>query len=173
MKKDWTLFIWQFSNEILNFGLLWWRRGGSHAVVLTDTMTYGSVPVSNQRLYKYSMTHETWIETLGPPIPFEICDAALLLVKDQIYVIGGFALKQSKHNLYFLEPQRSVWILDLTTYVWRRGPDLPLGLVNDGSRNQGYARGSAYLVQEKRIIYSGGVQLNKSPAEESNQVRDY
>ena len=63
--------------------------------------------------------------------------------------------------------------MDLTTCVWRRGPDLPLGLVNDGSRNLGYARGSAYLVQEKRIIYSGGVQLNKSPAEESNQVRDY
>jgi hypothetical protein len=136
-------------------------------------MTYGSVPVSNQRLFKYSMIHETWIETLGPPIPFEICDAALLLVKDQIYVIGGFALKQSKHNLYYLEPQRSVWILDLMTYVWRRGPDLPMGLVNDGSRNLGYARGSAYLVQEKRIIYSGGVQLSKSPAEESNQVRDY
>ena len=68
----------------------------------------------------------------GPPTPFEICDAALLLVKDCLFVIGGFALKRSEHHLYFLEPQRSVWILDLTTYLWTRGPDLPMDLIKDG-----------------------------------------
>ena len=40
-----------------------------------------------------------------------------LWYKDQLFVIGGFTLKQTETNLYFLEPQRSVWILDLTTRV--------------------------------------------------------
>ena len=135
-------------------------------------MTYGSVPVGNRRLFKYSATEEMW-EPVGAQMPFEICDAALLLVKDQLFVIGGFALKQTETNLCFLEPQRSVWILDVTTQSWNRGPDLPQGIFEDYGSNLGYARGTAYLVQENRIIYSGGVQLNKSPAEESNQVRDY
>lgn len=78
---------------------------------------------------------------------------------------------KSEDNLHFFEPQNTFWKLDLITMQWSQGPALPSTANEEGtSKKIGFARGSAYLVKEKILIYSGGVQLVKHSSNQSNQV---
>ena len=100
------------------------KKLGSHAIVMTETLSYTSIPQKISKIHKYSISNDHWIESLIPEIPFEICDAALILVSNKLFVIGGFKLVFDG-ILHFFKPQNSVWILDLRTRQWSRGPDLP------------------------------------------------
>ena len=110
----------------------------------------------------------SWITALGPELPDEVCDAAVILVGDKLYVMGGFKIKPGEGDVhYYMEPQCTLWILDTNTLQWEKGPELPNDL-NEMCR--GYARGSAHLVSKDAIVYSGGVRLKKNIPQESNQV---
>lgn len=106
-------------------------------------------------------------------LPFELCDASVIQTEKEIFVIGGCTLKPDcrDENFHYFEPQNSFWIFDLSTLQWNQGPALPISTFEeDTSTKIGFARGSAYLVKNKILIYSGGVQLVKHSANQSNQV---
>ena len=164
------------------------KKFGSHAILTTETMSYSSIPLAKQTIHKYSILKDNWTESLIPPMPTNISDAALIVFENKLFVIGGFSLIFDG-AMHVLEPQSSVWILDLTTNHWERGPDLPSAEAENLPTCRGYGRGSAYIVNQdlennlssvgkepearrnnKIILFSGGVQLTKTLAHESNQV---
>lgn len=124
-----------FSSQILK------KKFGSHAMVTTETATYAFAPQSHRQMWTYSLKEGIWTEL--SKVPFDLADPAVTEAKGKIYVIGGFALKISADDpdLLYFEPQKSVWIWDLVTKAWERGPDLP---------GEGSAKGSAYL---GKIVY--------------------
>ena len=89
-------------------------------------------------------------------LTFSISDASIVQVVDDIFVIGGFTLKNDvSRSLHYFEPQISFWRLNLKTNKWCQGPDLPV--LDDLI---GYAKGTTYLLDDGcQLIYSGGVQL--------------
>ena len=148
------------------------RLTQGHSVVSTEVACYKSAPRANRALFKFSISSMCWTTALLPELPCDICDAAVIFVDGKLYVIGGFevkavALEDGLDNLdFYMEPQRTVWILDTDTLQWEKGPELP----QNDSNEMGYARGSVYLISNDAIVYSGGVRLKKNEPQESNQV---
>jgi hypothetical protein len=146
---------------------------GGHTVVTTVTGTYKEKPVPNAQLSIYKHSSHFW-STIYPwkTLPFEICDAAVVRVKDHLLVIGGFRLTHDTSlNVYFYQPQTDVWVMDLRDGEWHRGPSLPSSN-DDDNLIGGYARGTAYSINDDlNVLYSGGVRLKKTLPDASNQVR--
>ena len=67
--------------------------------------------------------------------------------------------------LWYQRPRSDVWILDLETNLWRRGPCLPSPVM----------RATAYLCQSK-VIVSGGCALKVNdppPSDANDQIYEY
>ena len=129
---------------------------GIHNILTTEVITCATVPYPRLEISKYSQKKDSWHEIPDVSLPSPICDASIVQVLDDIFVIGGFTLKNDvSRNLHYFEPQTSLWKLNLKTNKWCQGPDLPV--LDDLI---GFAKGTTYLLEDGcQIIYSGGVQL--------------
>ena len=129
---------------------------GIHNILTTEVITCATVPYPRPEISKYSQKKDSWHEIPDVSLPSPICDASIVQVLDDIFVIGGFTLKNDvSRNLHYFEPQTSLWKLNLKTNKWCQGPDLPV--LDDLI---GFAKGTTYLLDDGcQIIYSGGVQL--------------
>ena len=150
----------------------------NHTMISTEVVRCSYQPYPQTNMLLYSHVNNAWThlaDLVGDDIevPFSLCDHSVIRVDNQIMVIGGLTLKNDPpRELYYFEPQKSLWIFDLESRDWRQGPDLPL--MPKGEKEEeliGYARGTSYLINNddaQQIIYSGGIQLKIN--KEINQV---
>ena len=143
----------------------------NHTVISTEVVRCSYEPYPQTKMLLYSDVSNAWTPLLGNDIdvPFALSDPSVIKVDNQIMVIGGLTLRNDpSRELFFFEPQRSVWMFDLESREWKQGPDLPL---IPKEELIGYARGTSYLINDadhQQIIYSGGIQLKIN--KEINQV---
>ena len=143
----------------------------NHTMISTEVVRCSYEPYPQTKMLLYSDVSNAWTPLLGDDIdvPFALSDPSVIKVDNQIMVIGGLTLRNDpSRELYYFEPQRSVWMFDLESREWKQGPDLPL---IPKEELIGYARGTSYLINDadhQQIIYSGGIQLKIN--KEINQV---
>ena len=160
-----------------DFAVTYQYQSLNHTVISTEVVRCSYQPYSQTKMLLYSDVNNAWtpLGGLGDhdiEVPFALSDPSVIKVDNQIIVIGGLTLKNDpSRELFYFEPQKSVWIFDLESRDWRQGPDLPL---IPKEELIGYARGTSYLINDDdqhQIIYSGGIQLKIN--KEINQVNKH
>jgi N-acetylneuraminic acid mutarotase len=76
-----------------------------------------------QMLWSYDPASDEW--TKLPSIPEGIHHPGFAAVGNKLYSIGGFTIARPAVGLPAWVPTNSVWIFDVTTNTWSKGPFLP------------------------------------------------
>lgn len=76
-----------------------------------------------QMLWSYDPASDQW--TKLPSIPEGIHHPGFAAVGNKLYSIGGFTIARPAVGLPAWVPANSVWIFDVTTNTWSKGPSLP------------------------------------------------
>jgi N-acetylneuraminic acid mutarotase len=76
-----------------------------------------------QMLWTYDPASDQW--TKLPSIPEGIHHPGFAAVGNKLYSIGGFLIARPAVGLPAWVPTNSVWIFDVTTNTWSKGPPLP------------------------------------------------
>lgn len=155
------------SGDLIEYPAKSMYRSG-HAVVTSETTSLKQIHRSNGTIRRYCLAKEEWIDAKEDQLPFDVCDAATVVTRQHLYVIGGYTVQYSQEfQFYYQMPTTAVWIMNLATGQWTEGPPLPP--CSDG--RLGYMRGTAHVVREG-ILFSGGATL-VYPNRGSNKICDY
>lgn len=76
-----------------------------------------------QMLWSFDPAANEW--TRLPGIPEGIHHPGFAAVGDKLYSIGGFTIARPAKGLPAWVPSKSVWIYDIKSQSWSKGPDLP------------------------------------------------
>jgi N-acetylneuraminic acid mutarotase len=97
-----------------------------------------------QMLWSFDPASSEW--TRLPNIPEGIHHPGFAAVGDKLYSVGGFTIARPATGLPAWVPSKSLWIYDINTKSWSKGPDLPTArgaLTATAHENKIYAIGGA------------------------------